>query len=91
MAPPLLTLQDIDFGFGGAPLLEAAELVISSGDRLCLVGRNGSGKSTLLRGAGARLQIGQKIVLGDASAGTGSPDRGELARGYALGGGDRAN
>ena len=49
MAPPLLTLQDIHLGFGGAALLEAAELVISPGDRLCLVGRNGSGKSTLLR------------------------------------------
>ena len=56
MAPPLLTLQDIDFGFGGAPLLEAAELVISSGDRLCLVGRNGSGKSTLLRIAAGSLE-----------------------------------
>ena len=49
MAPPLLTLQDIDLSFGGAALLEAAELVVSPGDRLCLVGRNGSGKSTLLK------------------------------------------
>ncbi len=49
MAPPLLTLQDIHLGFGGAALLEAAELVVSPADRLCLVGRNGSGKSTLLK------------------------------------------
>ena len=60
MAPPLLTLQDIHLGFGGKPLLEAAELVVSPGDRLCLVGRNGSGKSTLLK----------------IAAGTQEPDRG---------------
>jgi len=35
--------------FGGTPLLEGAELSVSKGDRICLVGRNGSGKSTLLK------------------------------------------
>ncbi|MFT0891165.1 ABC-F family ATP-binding cassette domain-containing protein [Pseudochelatococcus sp. G4_1912] len=49
MAPPLLTLQNIHLTFGGAPLLEGAELSVSEGERLCLVGRNGSGKSTLLK------------------------------------------
>lgn len=49
MAPPLLTLQQISLSFGGAPLLTAAELSVSPGERLCLVGRNGSGKSTLLK------------------------------------------
>ena len=49
MAPPLLTLQDIHLGFGGTALLEAVELMVSTGDRLCLVGRNGCGKSTLLK------------------------------------------
>ncbi|HEY0421552.1 MAG TPA: ABC-F family ATP-binding cassette domain-containing protein [Acetobacteraceae bacterium] len=49
MAPPLLTLQDITLTLGTARLLDGAEIVVSPGDRLCLVGRNGSGKSTLLR------------------------------------------
>ncbi|WP_395666263.1 ABC-F family ATP-binding cassette domain-containing protein [Methylocella sp.] len=49
MAPPLLLLQDVSLSFGGRPLLESAELSVSPGDRLCLVGRNGSGKSTLLK------------------------------------------
>ena len=49
MAPPLLLLKDIHLTFGSAPLLEGAELSISPGERLCLVGRNGSGKSTLLK------------------------------------------
>ncbi|MCW3474023.1 ABC-F family ATP-binding cassette domain-containing protein [Limobrevibacterium gyesilva] len=56
MAPPLLTLQDIRLTLGTAPLLEGAELAVSPGDRLCLVGRNGSGKSTLLRIAAGTLQ-----------------------------------
>jgi ATP-binding cassette subfamily F protein uup len=49
MAPPLIQLSDIALTFGGAPLLDGVELSVSSGERVCLVGRNGSGKSTLLR------------------------------------------
>lgn len=49
MAPPLITLKDINLTFGGTPLLEGAELTVAVGDRVCLVGRNGSGKSTLLK------------------------------------------
>ena len=45
MAPPLLLLRDIHLTFGGMPLLEGAELSVSAGERICLVGRNGSGKS----------------------------------------------
>ena len=58
--PPLLQLRDIALTFGGAPLLNGAELSISQGDRIALVGRNGSGKSTLLR----------------IAAGQATPDRG---------------
>src|SRR6202790_5428132 len=49
MAPPLLQLKDIALTFGGTPLLERAELSVSTGERVSLVGRNGSGKSTLLK------------------------------------------
>ncbi|HET6388590.1 ABC-F family ATP-binding cassette domain-containing protein [Hyphomicrobium sp.] len=61
MAPPLITLKDINLTFGGTPLLESAELTVAPGDRVCLVGRNGSGKSTLLK----------------IAAGLVEPDRGE--------------
>ena len=47
--PPLLQLRDIHFTLGGAPVLDGADLSISPGDRIALVGRNGSGKSTLFR------------------------------------------
>jgi len=49
MPPPLLLLQSIAIRFGNTQLLDGAELSVSPGERLCLVGRNGSGKSTLLR------------------------------------------
>jgi len=53
MAAPLLQLSGITLTFGGTPLLEGVDLMVSAGERLCLVGRNGSGKSTLLKiGAG---------------------------------------
>ncbi len=49
MAPPLVNLSGIRLTFGGAPLLDGAELAVQPGDRVALVGRNGSGKSTLLK------------------------------------------
>src|SRR6202044_2149514 len=53
--PPLLQLRDIVLTLGGAPLLDGAELSISAGDRIAVVGRNGSGKSTLFRIAAAQI------------------------------------
>ena len=53
--PPLLQLRDIVVTLGGAPLLDGAELSISAGDRIAVVGRNGSGKSTLFRVAAGEL------------------------------------
>ncbi|WP_420411405.1 ABC-F family ATP-binding cassette domain-containing protein [Roseibium sp.] len=55
--PPLLTLRDAHLTFGGTPLLTGAELSVSEGERLCLVGRNGSGKSTLLKIAAGMVEM----------------------------------
>ncbi|MBI4365189.1 MAG: ATP-binding cassette domain-containing protein [Deltaproteobacteria bacterium] len=60
--PPLLQLKDIALTFGGTPLFTGAELSVSTGERVSLVGRNGSGKSTLLK-------IAAKVV---------EPDRGTV-------------
>lgn len=64
MAPPLLYLKNIQLTFGGTPLLEGADLTISAGDRLALVGRNGSGKSTLLKIAAGLFEAddGERFV-----------------------------
>jgi ABC transport system ATP-binding/permease protein len=56
MAPPLLQLKDIALTFGGTPLLTGAELSVSTGERVTLVGRNGSGKSTLLKMAAGLVE-----------------------------------
>ncbi|WP_158809325.1 ABC-F family ATP-binding cassette domain-containing protein [Beijerinckia sp. L45] len=57
MAPPLLTLQNITLTLGGSTkLLNGADLSVSQGERLCLVGRNGSGKSTLLKIAAGEVE-----------------------------------
>ena len=56
MPPPLMQLKEIALTFGGTPLLENAELSVSRGERVCLVGRNGSGKSTLLKIAAGLIE-----------------------------------
>jgi ATP-binding cassette subfamily F protein uup len=54
--PPLLNLQNIHLSFGVTPLLVGAEMSVSAGERLCLVGRNGSGKSTLMKVAAGLVE-----------------------------------
>ena len=54
-SPPLLHLQNITLTLGGKPLLDGAEIAVSAGERVALVGRNGSGKSTLLKIAAGEL------------------------------------
>src|SRR6266700_6332192 len=56
MAAPILLLQDIHLNFGRTTVLDGAELSVSEGERLCLVGRNGSGKSTLLKIAAGLME-----------------------------------
>jgi ATP-binding cassette subfamily F protein uup len=62
-APPLLQLRDIALTFGGTPLLTGAEISVSEGERVCLVGRNGSGKSTLLKIAAGLIEIDRGEVF----------------------------
>jgi len=49
MAPPILSLKDINLHWGANPVLDELEMHIGVTDRLCLIGRNGTGKSTLLK------------------------------------------
>ncbi|MPZ36699.1 MAG: ATP-binding cassette domain-containing protein [Rhizobiales bacterium] len=63
MSPPLLQLKDIALTFGGTPLLTNAELSVSTGERVSLVGRNGSGKSTLLKIAAGTVEPDRGLVF----------------------------
>ncbi|HIQ07000.1 MAG TPA: ATP-binding cassette domain-containing protein [Thiotrichaceae bacterium] len=53
----LLTLHNIQLGFGGPALLDKLDLSIEENERICLIGRNGAGKSTLLKVIEGELAI----------------------------------
>jgi ATP-binding cassette subfamily F protein uup len=53
---PLLALQDIRLTLGSTLLLDGAELSVTPGEKIALVGRNGSGKSTLLKIAAGEIE-----------------------------------
>jgi ABC transport system ATP-binding/permease protein len=46
---PLLQLSEVSLAYGHVPLLDHADLVVETGERIGLIGRNGTGKSSLLR------------------------------------------
>jgi ATP-binding cassette subfamily F protein uup len=55
-AAPILALQNIRLTLGSTQLLEGAELSVTPGDKVALVGRNGSGKSTLMKIAAGAIE-----------------------------------
>jgi ATP-binding cassette subfamily F protein uup len=61
---PLITLRNIQLGFGGFPLLDRLNLSIERGERLCLLGRNGAGKSSLMKLIAGELPAddGERVV-----------------------------
>ena len=46
---PLLQIEDLRAGYGGAPVLHGISMTIEQGEIVSLVGANGAGKTTLLR------------------------------------------
>jgi branched-chain amino acid transport system ATP-binding protein len=48
-AEPILSLEDIRFGYGGARILRGVSIVLADGDVMCVIGANGAGKTTTLR------------------------------------------
>lgn len=67
----LLVARDLSLSFGPRVLFERANLAISPGERIGLIGPNGTGKSTLLR-----------ILAGEATADSGAV---QIARGARIG------
>lgn len=56
LAPPLVTLESVDVGYDGKPVLRGLNLRIDSDDRIALLGANGNGKSTLVKLLAGRLE-----------------------------------
>ncbi len=46
---PAVEVENLQAGYGGAPVLVGVDLTVPAGEGVCVVGDNGIGKSTLLR------------------------------------------
>ncbi len=70
MADALLTMRDVQAGYGGGLVLQGVDLELETGSITCIVGPNGAGKSTVLRvisglltaSAGSVRYDGQELV-----------------------------
>jgi len=58
----LLTLRNINLGFGGPNLFDSLNLQIEPRERLCLLGRNGEGKSTLMKVIGGMVKVDEGSI-----------------------------
>ena len=56
LAPPILALDRVSVGYGGAPVLRSLSLTVDMEDRIALLGANGNGKSTLAKLIAGRLE-----------------------------------
>jgi ABC-type branched-subunit amino acid transport system ATPase component/MFS family permease len=62
---PLLAVRDLSVGYGGAAVVEGADLEIAEGEIVALLGANGAGKSTLVRAIGGIVQADAGAVIFD--------------------------
>lgn len=53
----LIRITGAQLAFGTHPLLNNADMLIESGERVCIVGRNGAGKSSLLKVLDSQIQL----------------------------------
>jgi ATP-binding cassette subfamily F protein 3 len=64
LSPPIIRLENVSVGYGGAPVLRGLDLRIDQDDRIALLGQNGQGKSTFAKLLSDRLapMSGRKIA-----------------------------
>src|SRR6266850_2534219 len=53
----LFTVTGAELAFGMTPLLDQADLSVSAGERIGLIGRNGTGKTSLLAAISGRIAL----------------------------------
>ncbi len=68
---PLLTLDEVNVGYGDTTLLHNVRLTITTGERIGLLGHNGAGKSTLIKLLAGTLgpQSGERTEAKDLKVG----------------------
>lgn len=59
---PLLSVDGVTAGYGGAPVLRSVSVSVRAGQVACVVGANGSGKSTLLRAVLGTIRVSEGHV-----------------------------
>jgi branched-chain amino acid transport system ATP-binding protein len=67
----LLTLEGVDAGYDGIPVVRGLDLTVEEGEVVALLGPNGAGKTTVLRTISALIPLlaGELVVLGRAEQG----------------------
>src|ERR1700731_1396829 len=55
--PPVLRLQDVAAGYGGASIVSGVSISVGPGEVVSIIGPNGTGKSTLLKAVTGRLPV----------------------------------
>ena len=75
-----ITVRDLSFAYGKAPILDQVNLDIEAGKLTILLGQNGSGKSTFLRIVAGLLaeQKGEIVIAGKSSAKLNFSERSKL-------------
>jgi len=57
MPHPLMSLDNVDVGYGDVKILKSVSLSLLPGDRIALLGHNGAGKSTLIKVLAGELAV----------------------------------
>ena len=85
MADALLRIEGLGKRYGAVEALRGADLQVSRGEFICLLGASGCGKSTLLRiVAGFEKPSSGRVIVADKAVGGPGPDRGMVFQDYGL-------
>ncbi|MDQ2104906.1 ABC transporter ATP-binding protein [Azospirillum isscasi] len=76
MTDPLLRVEGLTAGYGGAVAVDGLSLSVAAGEAVALLGANGAGKSTLLKAIlGLVPAIGGRVRLAGEEIGALAPER----------------
>jgi branched-chain amino acid transport system ATP-binding protein len=64
---PLLEIEQLRAGYGGAEVLHGIDLEISQGEFVCIIGANTAGKTTLLRAISRLVPVSSGVIRFDGT------------------------